>query len=140
MDTLTANIAAQGSTYSSFCCSTTTPIEIQLRDHCLYHHLRTTFEGKFEAKSMYDAMPMVKDVLRWMYQEAMPSKAGAPYAVNGELELQLTYEHPETEKAWRWLVKMDDNRFGTVPRVASVVGLGLGVMMKMRVRVRMMRG
>lgn len=30
-----------------------------------------------------------------------------PYERNGELELQLTYEHPETDTSWKWLIKMD---------------------------------
>lgn len=34
-----------------------------------------------------------------------------PYERNGELELQLTYEHPETVKSWAWLIKMDSGRF-----------------------------
>ena len=48
-------------------------------------------------------LTLVDDVTRWWHR----------YTINGELELQLTYQHPETETAWRWLAKMDDNRFGT---------------------------
>lgn len=66
---LATMINDEGYEFENYSVATSTPIEIVLRDHAVYQFLQTTFDDHFLSADPHATTPMVKDVLRWFYQD-----------------------------------------------------------------------
>jgi hypothetical protein len=69
--------------FCTFSVSSSTPLELVIRDHMLWWHLHSKFPQRFVCGPPDDTLlPQVKDVVKWMVTHQMPSRFEAQYVMH----------------------------------------------------------
>jgi len=82
-----------------------------IRDFSLHQFLSGKFPEIAQKTWPNVMVPSVKEAFKWTCLSKLVDLLGAPYQVEGKLEVKLTYAHPGTEDSWKFLLDMDPGRF-----------------------------
>ncbi|XP_071799934.1 tRNA pseudouridine synthase Pus10-like [Asterias amurensis] len=95
--------------FDTFTMSMTLPLQLLIREHCIYLHLKSVF-SKLYQKTIHNSIATIKEVFKWVCGPVMGNALDVKFHFKSPMEIMVTLTHKETEKELNKLLQESDNK------------------------------